>query len=160
MRLRAPKLLAAIALLLELLPTSCSAGRLHFDGGSVNAPGYRLHREKADDTSVALGYLSNSSNSLKISYVIFGPRVAADPTALTNAGQRVIWTRQRVINGRLMIQTLAKDSLDQERLYISFPSAGPANFIVELSGQQAIAKKQILAADRVLLTFQPVPSSR
>lgn len=135
------------------------APRKHFAGGSIILPpGFVLREDHSSDTPVATGKLVNRKTNLQISYScgsVFGvepyPSVFADPARLERTNWDVLWSRSSGSGILYKITTLAKDRiLKTEKLYISFPNAGPANFVAPISSKERIDEIESLVS-----TFRP-----
>lgn len=130
---------------------SLEARRIRFSGGSIIAQGFRLHEDKGEDTPARIGSLKSKSG-VRIDYSIFSyDAVFADPARLEMFDWDVLWSRSSGSDVLHKITTLAKGRiLKTEVLYISFPNAGPANFIASVS-----SKEQIEEVESVVSTFRP-----
>ena len=127
--------------------------RKDFAGGSIIlAPGTVLREDRNSDTPVATGELVNRKSNLHIGYScgsVFGAEpnslVFADPARLKRNNGDVLWSRSSGSGALHKITTLAKDRIGKtETLYISFPNAGPANFVAPISSKEQIDEVESL----------------
>ena len=143
------------ALPLTLLFCGCATsqhGRTTFEAGSINAAGYVHHPPEAHrDTPAAIGDFDCSATGLQIHYAAFTYGISfADPAFLRKRGDRIIWTRRTKQGEWEKITTLYEDRFGNSTICVSFPSAGPTNFIVNNP-----TADQISEAERVISTFVP-----
>lgn len=123
---------------------SCAVGPLHpvsIGSGSISLPrGYRVINERNLDTPVVTGRIVSARDSIEIRYAIFTyGRTFASPNEFPGRNYTMLSSTSRG-NGRSReIRTLVHDNiLNVRKLYISFPEAGPANFIADVKTAEEI----------------------
>lgn len=152
--------LARISVVFSLLTISQSqAGqsndRIEFSGGVIVASGFRLREDPSKDSRVAMGVLKRDRDGLKIGYSIFTENfLFADPKRLRLYGNEVVWSRRAGKNRAERVATLVNAEGGHQKLYISFPNKGAANFIVESSGS-VLSPGQVREAEQIVATFEP-----
>ena len=157
----------SVAVLLIGIFAGCGAmkvdQRRQFACGTVSLPpGYYLREDRNLDTPVATGLLGSRRTNIQISYscggvvgVVPSPLGGADPALLRARNYRVLWSRQSGEGKLRKVATLAEDRrLKTMELYISFPNAGPVNFVATISSDDDVAE-----VERVIGTFEPKTSA-
>jgi hypothetical protein len=144
------------ALIAALLLCACSTPPrtvpLQFEAGTIVASGYRHYPpERQRDTPTASGAFENRVAGFRIEYAAFTyGRSFADPAFLRQRGDTVVWTRTSGAGLRRHISTLYEDRFGNRTFCVSFPSAGPTNFLVE-----SPTPEQIQELERIVSTFVP-----
>jgi hypothetical protein len=148
------------SLIAALLVASCVAiptsGRISFEPGTIVAAGY-IHRgpDSVRDTSTAIGSFVHRTSGLTIKYSAFTPGyVFADPADVARHGNTVIWTRTAGNGAAHRVSTLYEDSFQNRTFCVSFPAAGPTNFVVRQP-----TREQIAQTEQFVGTFIPKSSN-
>lgn len=113
---------------------------------------YELQEEHNLDTPAKTGALLSRKKNLRIGYSISSYGNAfAEPTSLTKNNYIVVWSRHSGKGSLYKITSLARDRiLKEQKLYISFPNGGPANFVATVN-----SKVDISEIEKIIGTFEP-----
>ena len=129
------------------------AGSIALESGSLTASGFVHHvPERPRDTPAAIGKLV-ASDGFEIEYAAFTyGHSFADPSFVRAEGNSVIWTRTMGSGRTQRISTLYRDGYGHYTFCVSFPAAGPTNFLIHEPSDDQIARLQ-----NILSTFVPIP---